>query len=155
MIDAHRERQWMPSWALALLGGNGVAGLAILLFAPPEGRIAGLAMVSATLLVILFLGIMVTEVGPDEVTVRFGFLPVYRKRIPYEGMAALTPCRYSPLREFGGWGIRGLGKSRALSARGDLGLRISMRDGREWLIGSEDPVALARAIHEAMRTRAA
>lgn len=155
MIDLYRERQWIPAWALALVGANGVVGAAILVSQGDQGRAAGGTIIGVMSAIVLLFGVMTTEVREDHLFVQFGIVPSYRKRIPLAGIERLDPCRYSPLREFGGWGIRGLGRSRALTARGSLGVRIRMRDGREWLVGSGDPSALAAAITEALRAMAA
>lgn len=155
MIDTYRERQWMPVWAILLIGALALLGVGALIFTNAEGRAAAGVMAGVMSAILVLFGPMTTEVRDDHLLVQFGLIPVYRKRLDYAGMVRLDPCRYSPLREFGGWGIRGLGRSRALSARGDLGVRISMADGREWLIGSADPNALAAAIAEAMRARSA
>lgn len=155
MIDAYRERQWMPVWAILLIGTLALLGVGALIFSGEEGRAGAGAVIGVMTAILVLFGPMTTEVREDHLFVQFGVVPSYRKRLYYGEIVRVEPCRYSPLREFGGWGIRGLGRSRALSARGDLGVRISMADGREWLIGSADPNALAAAIAEAIRARSA
>jgi hypothetical protein len=57
---------------------------------------------------------------------------------------------YSPLREYGGWGIRGPRKRRAYNVSGDEGVQLVLVDGCVVLIGSQranelaDPIAPAR-----------
>ena len=53
---------------------------------------------------------------------------------------------YSPLVEYGGWGIRGWGKNVALNARGNRGVRLMLMDGRRVLVGSQRAEELAAAL---------
>jgi hypothetical protein len=104
--------------------------------------------VAALLLVVglLFLR-QTTSVGLEAVTVRFG--PVYRTRIPLGEIVRAEAVAYRPLREYGGWGIRGLGRRRALSMRGDRGVLLTRADGSTLLIGSQKPRELLAALAHA------
>ncbi|HEY1253127.1 MAG TPA: hypothetical protein VGH97_18240 [Thermoanaerobaculia bacterium] len=86
----------------------------------------------------------VTSVAEDGVTVRFGFL--YRTRIAFAEIARAEAVSYQPIREYGGWGIRGLGRRRALNMRGNLGVLLTRRDGSTLLVGSQKPRELLAAI---------
>ena len=57
-----------------------------------------------------------TTVSPEAVTVRFG--PLYTARIPVAEVASAQAVSYRPVRDYGGWGIRGTGRRRARSIRG-------------------------------------
>lgn len=90
-----------------------------------------------------------TTVTETELTVTFGaLLPLYRRRIALREIASAEAVTYSPLAEYGGWGIRGWGKNTALNARGNCGVRLTLRDGRRVLIGSQRPDELAAALTE-------
>jgi hypothetical protein len=92
-----------------------------------------------------------TTVSGDAVTVHYGFL--YRVRIPFSEMAHAEAITYRPVRDYGGWGIRGFGKRRALSARGDQGVLVTRADGSTVLIGSQKPRELLTALaHGGVRT---
>lgn len=41
-----------------------------------------------------------------------------------------------PLKEYGGLGLRSIGKNRALNVSGDMGIQLEMRDGLTLLIGT-------------------
>ena len=69
-----------------------------------------------------------TTVAEDAVTVRFG--PFYKMRIPFSEIAHAEAVSYRPVREYGGWGIRGLGRKRALNTRGNLGVLVTRADER-------------------------
>jgi hypothetical protein len=67
-----------------------------------------------------------TTVTPGAVTVRFGFL--YRTSIPLSEVRQAEAIAYRPIAEYGGWGIRGFGKRRALNT-GATGRLITRTDG--------------------------
>lgn len=85
-----------------------------------------------------------TTVAEDAVTVRFG--PFYRMRIPFSEIAQAEAVSYRPVREYGGWGIRGFGRRRALNTRGNLGVLVTSGDGSTVLIGSQKPRELLAAL---------
>lgn len=147
-----RERQYAPLliW-IVLVGMTAVAFVVEALFEQPPGGSVALGLAVSTVVVLALFGRMTTDVRPDGLVVTYGFVPVYRKRFRYEDIADLRPERYRPLREFGGWGIRGWGNHRALSIKGDLGLRLYLRSGQVWMLGSSDPEALARAVRTVAR----
>ena len=85
-----------------------------------------------------------TIVVSDAVTVRYGFL--YRVRIPFSEIAHAEAVSYRPVRDYGGWGIRGLGRRRALNTRGNQGVLITRADGSTILVGSQKPRELLAAL---------
>jgi len=103
------------------------------------------------LVVLLLLSLLtmrqVTRVEPGAVTVSFGLL--YRTSIPTSDIRTAEAVRYRPVREYGGWGIRGLGRRRALNMRGDRGVLLTRGDGSTVLIGSQRPRELLAALAQA------
>jgi len=89
---------------------------------------------------------LITEVHPDSVTVQFIPFHAHARRIPFESLAACEAVTYEPLLEYGGWGIRFGLDGRAYNVSGHEGVRLSLNDGGEILIGSNHPDALASAI---------
>lgn len=88
-----------------------------------------------------------TVVTERELTVTFGaLLPLYRRQIGLQEVVSAEAVAYSPLADYGGWGIRGWGQNTALNARGNRGVRLTLRDGRRVLIGSQQPEKLAEAL---------
>ena len=88
-----------------------------------------------------------TTVTETHLTVTFGaLLPLYRQQIALKKIASAEAITYSPLADYGGWGIRGWGKNTALNARGIRGVQVALRDGRRILIGSQRPEELAEAL---------
>lgn len=90
---------------------------------------------------------MKTTVGSDAVTVRFGFLNT--TRIPITEIARAEAIAYRPVRDYGGWGIRGFGRRRALNVRGDRGVLIVRTNGSTVMVGSQRPRELLSALARA------
>ncbi len=88
-----------------------------------------------------------TKVTAQAVEVRFGVL--YRSLIPIADLAQAEAVAYRPIREYGGWGIRGFGRRRALNMRGDRGVLLHRKDGSTILIGSQKPRELLAALGQA------
>lgn len=112
------------------------------------GLLVGLVLPS-----ILVIGLlrMTTEVAPTGLRVWFGWIPTYRRVIPIGTIQKIEVVTYRPIADYGGWGIR-LGRDgvRVLNARGNQGVRIDLVDGSKYLIGSQLPEELARALEQAL-----
>jgi hypothetical protein len=94
---------------------------------------------------ILWLARMVVEVRPDRITVRW--IPFTKREIPLADVVAAEARTYRPIREYGGWGIRGWSRRRmAYNVSGNRGVAIDLVDGRHVLIGSQRADELAVAI---------
>jgi hypothetical protein len=123
---------------------DGLRGMAISLFA-----LGGLA--APMLLAVGFLR-MTTEVTPTDVRVWFGWVPTYRRFVGIDQIRKIEVVTFRPARDHGGWGIRtGRDGERALTARGNRGVRLELADGSRLLVGSQRPEALALAIENALR----
>jgi hypothetical protein len=88
-----------------------------------------------------------TTVTSDAVMVRFGF--VYRTTILLSEVRQAEAVVYRPIAHYGGWGIRGFGKKRALNSRGNRGVLLTKADGSTMLIGSQKPRQLLEALARA------
>ncbi len=88
-----------------------------------------------------------TTVTEAQVTVRFGALfPLYQRSIPKADIVSFEVVTYSPIADYGGWGIKWGRGGLALNARGNRGVRLTLRDGRRVLVGSQRPGELAAAL---------
>ena len=87
---------------------------------------------------------LLVEVREDGVWLRF--IPLTTRVIPFEQIEQVEAVDYKPLRQYGGWGIRGLGSNRAYNVSGSEGVRLRLRNGDVVVIGSRRSDALALAI---------
>ncbi len=92
-----------------------------------------------------------TTLTGRELVVTFGaMVPLYRRRICLDEIVSAEAVIYSPIAEYGGWGIKGMPGNSALNARGNQGVRLTLRSGKRLLIGSQKPDALADALRPKM-----
>lgn len=74
----------------------------------------------------------------DDAGIHVRFFPFHLSFRHY-GWETISNCfvrKYKPLLEYGGWGIRGTGKNKALNVKGDMGIQIEFFDGKRLLIGT-------------------
>lgn len=95
-----------------------------------------------------------TRVDAQGIEVRFFPIHIQFRRFDWGQLAKCYLRQYSPLREYGGWGIRvGLfGKGKAYNISGNQGLQLEFANGKKLLIGTnrakemEDTLAKIGAI---------
>jgi len=95
-----------------------------------------------------------TEVRTDGIYIRFFPLHLSFHKIPLEDLTAYGARTYSPIREYGGWGIRYRRRSKAYNARGNRGVQLHLRNGEQILIGSQKPEEFVKAIDIALAPHA-
>lgn len=155
--ELYRERTGWPWWVhLVVLGATGGALLGPVL----EGSTRDLEpvgwgwMVVGTVLLIgliyVFLGGLTVVVEPDRIRVGLGRGWPIRTTIELDEIVELESVEYKPLRDFGGWGLRGSRRRRIWSARGKRAVRLLLTDGRTVFIGSDEPRTLENRIRQAM-----
>ena len=115
--------------------------------------VAGHLLVVGSMVAMAFLlavAALVTEVRDDGLHVRFRGLFV-RRTISFADVTACEPRKYSPIWEYGGWGVRWTPwRGRAYNARGHRGVQLTLSRGKRLLIGSQRPDDLAQAIRDRM-----
>jgi hypothetical protein len=107
-----------------------------------------LALVPALLLIANFLYLR-THFDGRTLTVTFGALfPMVRRTYDAAEVVVAEPVEYNALRDFGGYGIRRPvpGGTLALTARGEWGVGVRLRNGERVLIGSQRPEELASVL---------
>jgi hypothetical protein len=68
------------------------------------------------------------------------------QKIPFSGITRAEGVLYNAAKEYRGYGIRSNGKDRAYIASGDRGVRLTLTGGRSILLGTQNPVALIKAL---------
>lgn len=139
------KQQFRQPWVWALLGG-------VALFMLVLGPLAwGGLVVVGVVAVLLYSVRLETEVRADGIYVKMRPLHRSFRRIAWADVERCESTVYSPLREFGGWGIRWAPGKLAYNVSGNRGVRIERTDGRDVLIGSRRPEELLGAIEKATR----
>ena len=87
-----------------------------------------------------------TRIDGDGVHYRFTPFHFKWQMIPWEDIDQIYVRKYSPILEYGGWGIRYGRKGRAYNIRGNMGLQIVRKNGKRILIGTRRPEEAANAL---------
>jgi len=106
------------------------------------------------LMVILPVGIAVLflmlklemQVRRDGLYVRFFPIHIRYKKFERKALLEYFTTTYSPVRDYGGWGIRFGAKGKAYNVRGSQGVQLVFNDGKRLLIGSQQPDKLIAAM---------
>lgn len=145
------EEMQEPAWVLAMLGPSATAAsvLAVARAVSLGARFgaAGIAAVATGLALRELVFPMETVLVEEELRIRFGRRMKFR--IPLKNVTRAYYRAYSPIGEYGGWGIRNGKHGRAFNMRGNEGVQLVLRSGQRVLIGSQRPEELVRAIQKA------
>lgn len=142
-MERYREVQRYGLWVDLLVLGMGVLIPAVIVISE-QGKPESLLSLIVTAFMILMwtvMGPMFTVIDGEALRVRFGFLAIYRRSFPFETIQSAEVVTYNPIREYGGWGIRGWPVT-CLNARGNRGVKLKLKDGKSMLIGSQTPEEL-------------
>jgi hypothetical protein len=154
--ERQRFRQWWL-WVLVLIG-PAISVWAIfqqLVMGSPFGNNPAPDYVLVVLVVIVGGGLPLfmystgldTEVRDCGTCIRFR--PFHRKWVVFgfESIQKAEASTYSPLKDYGGWGIRYGRKGKAYNVSGNKGVLLTLRDGKNVLIGSKNHEVLCSAIN--------
>ena len=146
-MDMHTERQSFALWVHVVILACVAPGIAAGVAAPdPGAKWAILIPVSLVLLIYGMFTPMTVRVDSERLRVDFGVFGWPKWDFPIGEIQSAEAIEFSPLRDFGGWGIKGGKLGMCLNQRGDRGVKIA-HAGRSYIIGSDDPDALAQALH--------
>jgi hypothetical protein len=125
-----------------------LGGIALLLFGLGPDSWPGLGVIGAVA-VFLYALRLETEVRTDGIYLKMW--PIHRsfRQVSWPEIERYEAREYSPLREFGGWGIRWMPGKIAYNVRGDQGVWIERKDDRAILIGSQKADTFVDAIEKA------
>ncbi len=99
--------------------------------------IVTLSMVAISSLILIFR--LETLIKEDGIYVRFFPLQLSFKYINWTTIDQAFVRTYSPIGEYGGWGLRYgfTGKGKAYNVSGDIGLQLVFTNGKKLLIGTQ------------------
>jgi len=130
-----------------------VAALVLFMVPVPPGEEAGRWIVAGTCAVLLLAAWFFRSL---TITVRDGLLAwsfgpgVIRKSVPVAEIAQLEPTRTSIL---AGWGIHWTPRGWLYNVSGKEAVRIGLKSGRHFLLGTDEPERLIQAIRAAQGSR--
>ena len=90
------------------------------------------------------------ETKIDHLGVRVRLFPFHLqfKYFPWKNIQKAYVRKYSPLVEYGGWGLRivSFGRGKAYNISGNMGLQLVFKDGKKLLIGTEKAVEIKKIL---------
>lgn len=108
-------------------------------------------LISGVLTFLVFLLIVFirlkTKIDENGISYQMSPFHLQPRLIPWRELSKCFVRKYSPLTEYGGWGIRGFqrkgfwdfrNKGMAFNIKGDRGIQLIFKDGGKLLIGTQD-----------------
>jgi hypothetical protein len=103
--------------------------------------VAASALISIAVIACIYGG-QRNVVTREELTIRWGVAGLKVLRLKTADISALVLHEFEPLKDFGGYGIRFNREMKAYYLRGSRGVKITMQNGKKYLIGSDQPERL-------------
>lgn len=114
-------------------------------------RIIGITIVSTVfglMGALLLFARLETRISEQDVQFRWFPFQIKFRSIPWSDIKTATVRNYSPLTEYGGWGIKGFStKNRAYNISGDIGLQLELHSGKKILIGTRQKETLEALLY--------
>ncbi len=140
--EKQKLRQWWI-WLLVLLFLIGILFGVLLNDQQSADKFELVGMVIGIVISILVLFLLYSvnlETEIDEYLISYKFFPFHfsHKKIYWEDVDRAYVCKYSPIGDFGGWGLRySFRKGKAFNVSGNLGLQIVLKTGKKILFGTQ------------------
>jgi hypothetical protein len=142
--EKQRFNQW---WLWAILIGINLLFLYVAIFQP--NIILTLSFVFTLILILLFLIFRLeTRISEEKIYVRLYPLQLKYKEYKWSEISKCSIRQYSPIGEYGGWGLRGFGKNKAINISGNLGLQIDFINNKKLLIGTNKTKELTEVLRK-------
>lgn len=153
----YKENSPWPGWILVVFWGTMGVSMAAITMRPGESqeeRILGALILGVAAVAVQWLvaGLSV-RLYRDFMVMGLGYSGLISRTVRYDAIASLESVRYNPLREFGGWGVRGTAQKRIWSARGNEAVVLHLVDGRLLYVGSDHAGRLEERIRAVAGTR--
>ena len=153
----YKESSPWPGWILVIFWGTMFVSMVGVLMAPgvlQEKRLFGAVILAGAAVLIQWLvaGLSV-RLYRDFMVMGLGYSGLISRKVRYDEILSLESVRYDPLREFGGWGVRGSGRKRIWSARGNEAVVLHLSDEKLLYVGSDHPHRLEERIRAVAGTR--
>jgi hypothetical protein len=108
----------------------------------------------ACLAVVILLRISNLKVIIDRFGIEFRFFPfhLHYRKIEWDEVESYEVIKYKPLLDYGGWGIRYGFIGKAYNVRGNMGLKLKLKNGKNILFGTQKAEELREFLNK-MKTR--
>lgn len=91
---------------------------------------------------------LVTVISDQGVNAQFKLMPFARKFFSWAEIEKAEVVTYSPISEYGGWGLRyGLSGGWCYNVRGKTGLKLRLKSGKQFMLGTQQPGRLQQILN--------
>ena len=103
------------------------------------------------LLPIILISLAELRVEVSEDSLKYQFFPFHIKvyEIRFADIDSFTELIYSPLKDYGGWGIKNSFSGIAYNVSGNKGVKIFLKNGKKVLFGTQKPHKFFEALNKA------
>lgn len=96
---------------------------------------------------------LITEVHEDGIYARFMPFHLRWRRFAFDDLRSIEARKYSPIMDYGGWGIRWSFAGTAYNVKGNMGIQLVLHSGKRILIGTQHPDAFMAGLAQARNVR--
>lgn len=141
------EKQQFRQWWLMLILSVTFLGVLVNFYNETDGFtimpinysiIFALIIVAIVIMGFLMLELR-TKIDRTGINATFHPIPFFTRNYTWSQIDQIFVRKYAPLREYGGWGIRGFGAAKAYNVSGNYGIQIVTKDKKYFLIGTQRP----------------
>jgi hypothetical protein len=105
-----------------------------------DGMTIGFGAIPMVLAIALIASIQLkSEINEQGITAQLFPILLRKRHFAWEDIDKVYVRTYAPLKEYGGWGLKGTKQHRAYNISGKEGLQLELKDGRKVLIGTQKP----------------
>ncbi|WP_225035472.1 hypothetical protein [Winogradskyella sp. SM1960] len=143
------EQRFNQLWLIVLILVSLLVpvGVILLSYFEDPSSYTNLELTSSIGFIILAAGIIFLfklETRIDEKGIHYKFFPFHWsfKVVTWNDIEKAYVRTYSPISEYGGWGIKGgilwnTSKGKAINVSGDIGIQLELKNGKKLLIGTQ------------------
>jgi len=155
------EKQRMNQWFIwvVLLIINGITAVSVyvqIIEKQPVGNnpISDVGLIILAVFMVAFTVFILsvrleTRIFEDHIAFRLSPFHLKARRIERDQLKIIDVRKYKPILEYGGWGLRGMGKNVAYNISGNQGIQLELHNGKRILLGTRQPDAARAALDAA------
>ena len=128
------ETQKFTQWWLWV-----VLGLSFLLPITPDINNTPFSYFLVMIITVVFVNSMKLRICVNSKGLNYQFFPFHfkKKHIKTEDIKYVESLKYSPIMDYGGWGIRYRFKGKCYNVKGNYGVKVFLKNGSNILFGSQ------------------
>lgn len=134
------EQSFDQIWLWAIMG---IELIVLLLPLIITGQSFGVIVLAASVMALTFalLGSLKlrTRMDSEGVHYRMSVFHWSERTIPWDEIDQIYVRKYSPVSEYGGWGIKRGPKGLAINVKGNYGIQVIKKNGKRILLGTQQP----------------